>query len=61
MSAGERVSPAGSPAASLVPSPVVTLAASLITSSAVAGMPLPARGLTSSTWCDICCPRVVWS
>jgi hypothetical protein len=61
MSACDRVSLAGSPSASLVASPAVTLAVSLVSCGVMAGMPLAVRGLTTSTRCDICCPRVMWS
>lgn len=61
MSACDRASLAGSPAASLVLSPAMTAAASLVACAPVAGMPLAARDLTPWTRCDICCPRAEWS
>jgi hypothetical protein len=55
------VSLAGSLATSLPLSFAPTLAASFAHCCVVAGMPLLARGLTPSAWCDICCRAGVWS
>jgi hypothetical protein len=65
MSATDRgagaVSLAGSPAASLVVSPAVSSARSLIASAISARTPLRAGDHATSAPCDICCRVVVWS